>query len=77
MVHLEFINFYQVLAVFKVLLLRVSTLRCDSERAPSPPFITENIQVRLNNSHPDLIAPDYNNNMVWRRKQPLPELEIT
>lgn len=63
--HLEFINFYQVLAVFKVILLRVSTLRRDSESPhPPPPFITENIQVRLTNGHPDLIAhaPDYNNN---------------
>lgn len=42
MVHLEFINFYQVLAAFKVLLLRVSTLWRDSERAP-PPLLLQRI----------------------------------
>lgn len=42
MVHLEFSHFYQALAVFKVLPLRVSTLRRDSERAP-PPLLLQRI----------------------------------
>lgn len=74
MVHLEFINFYRVLAFYSYVLASFVIVK-----QPLSLFITENIRVTVNNGHSDLISHAPITTTSWLRgtNNPCLKLEIT